>query len=144
VVIPSLPGFDFSSKPKGKPVGPVTTARLWHKLMTQVSGYTRYGAQGGDWGNAVTVQLAAQFPDELFGIHSNAAGARPAPETERTEEERAWRRDSAAYRQSELDYFNEQQHKPQTVAFALADNPLGTAAWIVEKLKSWSDSAGAG
>ena len=108
--------------------------------MTQVAGYTRYGAQGGDWGNTVTVQLAAQFPDELFGIHLNAAGARPAPEAERTEEERAWLRDSAAYRQAELDYFNEQTHKPQTVAFALADNPLGTAAWIVEKLKSWSDS----
>jgi len=140
VVIPSLPGFGFSSKPKGNPVGPVTTARLWHKLMTQVGGYSRYGAQGGDWGNAVTIQLAAQFPAELFGIHLNAAGARAAPETERTEEERAWLRDSAAYRQIELDYFNEQQHKPQTVAFALADNPLGTAAWIVEKLKSWSDS----
>jgi pimeloyl-ACP methyl ester carboxylesterase len=140
VVIPSLPGFGFSSKPKGKPVGPVTTARLWHKLMTEVSGYTRYGAQGGDWGNAVTVQLAAQFPGELIGIHLNAVGARPVPEAERSEEERAWLRDSAAYRQAELDYFNEQQHKPQTVAFALADNPLGTAAWIVEKLKSWSDS----
>jgi len=140
VVVPSLPGFGFSSKPKANPVGPVTTARLWHKLMTQVNGYTRYGAQGGDWGNAVTVQLAAQFPDELFGIHLNAAGARPAPEAERTEEERAWLRDAAAYRQLELDYFNEQQHKPQTVAFALADNPLGTAAWIGEKLKSWSDS----
>ncbi len=140
VVIPSLPGFGFSSKPKGNPVGPVTTARLWHKLMTQVNGYARYGAQGGDWGNAVTVQLAAQFPDELFGIHLNAAGARPAPETERTDDERAWLRDAAAYRQTELDYFNVQQHKPQTVAFALADNPLGTAAWIVEKLKSWSDS----
>ena len=140
VVIPSLPGFGFSSKPRGNPVGPVTTARLWHKLMTQVAGYTRYGAQGGDWGNAVTVQLAAQFPDELFGIHLNAAGARPGPEAERTEEERAWLRDSAAYRQAGLDYFNEQTHKPQTVAFALADNPLGMAAWIVEKLKSWSDS----
>ena len=140
VVIPSLPGFGFSSKPKANPAGPVTTARLWHKLMTQVAGYTRYGAQGGDWGNAVTVQLAAQFPGELLGIHLNAAGVRPAPEPERTEEERAWLRDSAAYRLAELDYFNEQTHKPQTVGFALADNPLGTAAWIVEKLKSWSDS----
>jgi epoxide hydrolase len=140
VVIPSLPGFGFSSKPKGKPVGPVTTARLWHKLMTEVLGYKQYGAQGGDWGNAVTYQLAVQFPGEMIGIHLNATGVRPIPENERTEEESTWLRNATVYRQLELDYFNEQTHKPQTVAFALSDNPIGTAAWIVEKLKSWSDS----
>ena len=140
VVIPSLPGFGFSSKPKGKPVGPVTTARLWHKLMREVLGYRKYGAQGGDWGNAVTIQLAVQFPDDLTGIHLNSAGVRPVPEAERTEEEKIWLRDAAAYRQTELDYFNEQTHKPQTIAFTLADNPIGTAAWIGEKLKVWSDS----
>ena len=62
VVVPSLPGFGFSSKPKGKPVGPPTTARLWHKLMTQTLGYSRYGAQGGDWGAFVTMQLARSIP----------------------------------------------------------------------------------
>jgi microsomal epoxide hydrolase len=110
--------------------------------MTQVAGYNKYGAQGGDWGQAVTVQLAVQFPNDLLGIHLNAAGAGGAavPEAERTEEVRTWMRDAAAYRIAELDYFNEQQHKPQTVAFALSDNPVGTAAWIAEKLKSWSDS----
>ncbi len=140
LVIPSLPGFGFSSKPKGKPVGPVSTARLWHKLMTEVLGYQRYGAQGGDWGNAVTIQLAVQFPNDLLGIHLNAAGARPVPDAERSEEERTWLRAAAEYRQAEMDYFNEQSHKPQTIAFTLADNPVGTAAWIVEKLKTWSDS----
>ena len=140
VVIPSLPGFGFSSKPKGKPVGPVTTARLWHKLMTEVLGYQRYGAQGGDWGNAVTIQLAVQFPNDLLGIHLNAAGARPVPDAERSDEERTWLRAATEYRQAEMDYFNEQSHKPQTIAFTLADNPVGTAAWIVEKLKTWSDS----
>jgi len=140
LVVPSLPGFGYSSKPIGKPVGPPTTARLWHELMTKTLGYPHFGAQGGDWGNAVTVQLAAQFPDSLTGIHLNASGARPAPEASQTEEERVYLRASAAYRQTELDYFNEQTHKPQTVGFALADNPLGTAAWIVEKLKTWSDS----
>jgi pimeloyl-ACP methyl ester carboxylesterase len=143
LVIPSLPGFGYSSKPKGKPVGPPTTARLWHKLMTEVLGYQRFGAQGGDWGNAVTTQLAIQFPQSMIGIHLNAAGARPVPENQLTPEEAAWVRTAAAYRQNELDYFNEQQHKPQTVAFALFDHPLGTAAWIVEKLKVWSDSSDA-
>jgi microsomal epoxide hydrolase len=141
LVIPSLPGFGFSSKPKGKPVGPVTIARLWHKLMTEVVGYKRFGAQGGDWGQAVTIQLATQFPESLAGIHLSGTTARPLPDPQQTEEERAWVRAAGAYRQTELDYFGEQSHKPQTVAFALSDSPLGTAAWIVEKFKVWSDSA---
>ncbi len=140
LVIPSLPGFGFSSKPSGKPVGPVTIARLWHKLMTEVAGYQRFGAQGGDWGQAVTVQMATQFPQSLAGIHLSGATAWPLPEAEQTQEERAWVRASAAYRQRELDYFGEQSRKPQTVTFALSDNPLGLAAWIVEKFKVWSDS----
>jgi pimeloyl-ACP methyl ester carboxylesterase len=140
VIVPSLPGFGFSSKPKGKPIGPRTTARLWHKLMTENLGYARYGAQGGDWGYAVTAALAQQNPDSIVGIHLNAAGAAPVPESELTDEIRAWQRLAAAQRVAETDYFGEQQHKPQTVAFALADNPLGTAAWIVEKMQGWSDS----
>lgn len=141
VVVPSLPGFGFSSKPKGKPVGPVTTARLWHKLMTGVLSYPKFGAQGGDWGQAVTIQLAAQFPDAVVGIHLNAAGAGAAGFPEQpSEEERDWQRASVAFRAAEMDYFNEQQHKPQTVSFVLADNPLGAAAWIVEKMKGWSDA----
>jgi pimeloyl-ACP methyl ester carboxylesterase len=141
VVIPSLPGFGFSSKPKGKPIGPVTIARLWHKLMTEIAGYQRFGAQGGDWGQAVTTQLATQFPQSLAGIHLNGAHAWPLLESEQTPEERAWVLASAAYRQREMDYVGEQSRKPQTVAFALSDNPLGLAAWIVEKFKVWSDSA---
>lgn len=140
VVVPSLPGFGFSSKPRAKPIGPPTTARLWQELMTGVLGYSKYGAQGGDWGQAVTLQLAAQFPDSLIGIHLNAAGAALVTDAEPTEEERAWQRASSLARATEFDYFNEQQHKPQTVAFALSDNPLGAAAWIVEKMKGWSDS----
>ena len=140
LVIPSLPGFGFSSKPAGKPVGPQTTARLWHKLMRDVLGYQHYGAQGGDWGAFVTIQLARQFPEDLAGIHLNAASVRPVPDSELTDAERAWTRAAAVYRHLEMDYSREQQHKPQTVAFALSDNPLGAAAWIVEKLKGWSDS----
>ena len=138
VVVPSLPGFGFSSKPK-QPIGPPTTARLWHALMMQVLGYSRFGAQGGDWGNAVTLALAREFPQSVAGIHLNATGA-AGPGNNPTEEERAWQQTATAYRSQELDYFNEQQRKPGTVAFALYDNPLGTAAWIIEKFKVWSDS----
>ena len=141
VVVPSLPGFGFSSKPQGRPIGPPSTARLWHSLMTDVLGYKKYGAQGGDWGNAVTTQLARQFPASLAGIHLNGAGGvAQVPEAEQTDEIRAWVRAVTAFRAREMDYFGEQQNRPQTVAFALADNPLGAAAWMIEKLKVWSDS----
>jgi len=139
VVVPSLPGFGFSSKPK-TPVGPATTARLWHELMTSVLGYERFGAQGGDWGSTVTTMLGRAFPDQIIGIHLNAAGGGVGNAAEATEEERNWQRASAAYRTAETDYFNEQQHKPETVSFALYDNPLGSAAWIAEKFRVWTDS----
>jgi microsomal epoxide hydrolase len=140
VVVPSLPGFGFSSKPKGKPIGPRATARLWHQLMTGVLGYSKFGAQGGDWGLAVAIQLANQFPDALTGIHLNASTVRPAPESEQSEEERAWRRAASAFSDAEMDYYREHVHKPQTVAFALSDSPLAAAAWMIEKFKVWSDS----
>jgi microsomal epoxide hydrolase len=138
VVVPSIPGFGFSSKPK-QPIGPPTVARLWHTLMTSVLGYSKFGAQGGDWGNAITLALARGFPQSLTGIHLNAAGA-GGPQDNQTDEEKVWERAVLAARAQELDYFNEQQHKPGTVAFALYDNPVGTAAWIAEKFKVWSDT----
>lgn len=139
VVVPSIPGFGFSSKPKA-PIGPPTIARLWHRLMTEALGYSRFGAQGGDWGNSITRALAAEFPGSVVGIHLNGASGVTIPDSGLTDEERAWQAASAAYRDRELDYLREQQRKPGTVAFALYDNPLGTAAWIVEKFKVWSDS----
>ena len=142
VVIPSLPGFGFSSKPNGKPVGAPTTATLWHRLMVETLGYKKFGAQGGDVGSVVTAQLARQYPDALIGIHFNGIPVfgPPPPEAEQSTEEKAWAKRLADYVATERDYFNVQQHKPQTIGFALADSPLGTAAWIVEKLKGWSDS----
>ena len=141
VVIPSLPGFGFSSKPKGKPAGPLTVSHLWHTLMTETLGYTKYGAQGGDWGGIITIRMAVENPRDLIGIHLNNATSRPAPEGgEPTAEGREWRTAAAAYSNRESAYASIQGTKPQTVAFALADNPVGTAAWITEKLKVWSDS----
>src|SRR5579883_1518816 len=146
VVVPSLPGFAFSSKPAGKPIGLATTASLWNRLMTEVLSYPKYGAQGGDWGSGVTAQLARQFAGSIIGVHFNGLGegGSPPPESEQSSDEKAWRRRATEYRTAEFDYFNEQRRKPETVAFALADNPVGTAAWIVEKLKVWSDPEGYG
>jgi pimeloyl-ACP methyl ester carboxylesterase len=143
VVVPSLPGFGFSSKPNGKPIGRPTTAMLWHRLMTEVLGYEKYGAQGGDIGGGVTAQLALTRADSLFGVHSSTFGemGSPPPEAQQSPEEREWRKRMATYLVTERDYLNLQQHKPQTIAFGLTDNPLGVAAWIGEKLKGWSDSS---
>jgi len=109
--------------------------------MTNVLGYSRFGAQGGDWGNRITIVLAGGFPQNLIGIHLNGAStAAPPTQGNPSDEEKAWQQAVLAARADELDYFNEQQHKPGTVAFALYDNPLGAAAWITEKFKVWSDS----
>lgn len=140
LIIPSLPGFGFSSKPENGPIGPVTTARLWHTLMTERLGYARYGVQGGDLGCLVSTQLAFLFPNDVAGLHLNLVPPPQKPVEQRSEEERAWCKDSQEFRARELDYFQEQAHKPSTVSFALNDNPVGTAAWILEKFKIWSDS----
>jgi epoxide hydrolase len=139
VVIPSMPGYGFSSKPK-TPIGPPTVGRLWHELMTGVLGYPKFGAQGGDVGNVVTRSLAAEFPSSVVGMHLNGVGAVTLPQSGMTDEEKAWQSANAAYRDTEFGYFVQQQRKPSTVGFALFDNPVGTAAWIIEKLKVWSDS----
>jgi pimeloyl-ACP methyl ester carboxylesterase len=140
VVVPSLPGFGFSSKPNGKPVGPVTTAKIWHKLMTDVLGYGRYGIQGGDLGCIVSTQLAFLYPRSAIGLHLNLVPPPTKPNAELSSEERDWMMASQEFRARELDYFQEQAHKPATVSLALSDNPVGTAAWILEKFKIWSDS----
>ena len=142
VIVPSMPGYGFSSKPLGKPIGPLTTATLWNTLMTKVLGYSKYGAQAGDIGAQITTQLGRAYPNSLFGIHLNDIGEwlKFPEESEQTPEERAWIRDSDAEWYAEGGYSREHHTKPQTVGLALTDNPLGTAAWIVEKLKIWSDS----
>jgi microsomal epoxide hydrolase len=144
VIVPSMPGYGFSSKPVAKPIGPATTATLWNVLMTKVLGYHKYGAQGGDLGDQITTQLGRAYPESLIGIHLNNVGeALTFPDdSELTAEERAWIRDSDAEWHIEGGYSREQHTRPETVAFALADSPLGTAAWLVEKLTIWGDSPG--
>jgi pimeloyl-ACP methyl ester carboxylesterase len=138
VVIPSLPGFGFSGRPAGV-LGPQSTARLWRLLMTEVLGYERFGAQGGDLGSMVTAYLGGEHADVVSAIHLNFVPIRPAPDTELTPEERDWKTAADEYRARELDYFTLQEHRPQTLAIALEDSPLGAAAWMLERLNSWSD-----
>jgi pimeloyl-ACP methyl ester carboxylesterase len=139
LVIPSLPGFGFSSAPP-RPIGLRKVARLWHVLMRDVLGYRRYGAQGGDMGSAVSMWLALDEPEHLLGIHLNlftmAAADAAAPQSD---EERVWAQALQGVQQREMAYAALHATRPQTVALALADNPVGVAAWMLEKFQRWSD-----
>jgi len=137
LVIPSLPGFGFSSKPK-RPVGQRVTARLFNTLMTEVLGYETYLAQGGDWGGRVTAFLGLDHGAQVKAIHLNMMGLRAAGPPQ-GEEEIAWAQRGAAQMQALGAYFQLQASKPQSLAWAMADNPVGQAAWIVERFHDWSD-----
>ncbi|WP_334162059.1 epoxide hydrolase family protein [Phenylobacterium sp.] len=137
LVIPSLPGFGFSSKPT-RPVGQRTTARLFNALMTEVLGYSSYLAQGGDWGAMVTSWLGRDHGASARAIHLNMLGFRPhgGPQTP---EEVAWAQRQAGMMDVMGAYFRLQVSKPQSIAWMGAGNPVGQAAWIAERFHDWSD-----
>ena len=137
VVIPSLPGFGFTSKPT-KPFSQRDTARLFNTLMTEVLGYERYLAQGGDWGSVVTSALGVDFPQSVRSIHLNMIPLRPSGGPT-TPEEVAWAMAQGPAMDAYGAYFRLQSSKPQSVAWLGAGNPVGQAAWIVERFYDWSD-----
>jgi pimeloyl-ACP methyl ester carboxylesterase len=143
LVIPSLPGYGFSGKP-ASPLGQRATAALWDKLMRDVLGYPTYFAQGGDWGSMVTSWLGKNHgtvdgKGGCRGIHLNMMAMRPTPAVPQSPEEIAWLQRSQMMMQMEGAYLMQQATKPQTLAMALMDSPMGTAAWILEKFHGWSD-----
>jgi len=146
LIIPSLPGYGFSGKPAA-PIGQRGTAKLWNTLMQARLGYDTYLAQGGDWGGMVTSWLGFDHGTTngkggCKAIHLNMIGLRPSPATPQSDEELAWIQGSQAAMQAEGSYFMQQATKPQTLAMALMDSPMGTAAWILEKFQAWSDLKG--
>ena len=141
VVIPSLPGHGFSGKPAVLGWDPIRIAHAWIALMQRL-GYSRYVAQGGDWGNAVTEQMALIAPAELVGVHTNmpatvpndiaailGAGG-PAPATLSADERYAFDQLDTFYKHG-LGYAQEMAGRPQTL-YALADSPIGLAAWMLD------------
>jgi pimeloyl-ACP methyl ester carboxylesterase len=142
VVIPSLPGFGFSQKPAQSGWTVSRTASAWVELMKRLD-YTRWAAQGGDWGGVVTTALGAMQPEGLVGIHLNTQYAFPAQIPENLSPEQRDAVESLAFYTGELGGSNHLQGtKPQTVGFALADSPAGQAAWIYEKFQSKTDNHG--
>ncbi|WP_337271379.1 epoxide hydrolase family protein [Oryzifoliimicrobium ureilyticus] len=137
VIIPSLPGFGFSSKPS-KPIGPRATARLFNAPMTGILGYDRYLAQGGDWGGWVTSWLGHDYPERVRAIHLNMVIFQPAGGPA-DDEERAWPKRQIHPCEEYAAYFRIQMMRPQSIAWLAAGNPVGQAAWIAERFHDWSD-----
>ncbi|MBR1336357.1 pimeloyl-ACP methyl ester carboxylesterase [Bradyrhizobium ottawaense] len=142
VVIPSMPGYGFSGKPRDTGWGPEHTARIWADLMKRL-GYTHYVAQGGDWGSPVSSAMARLAPAGLLGIHINlpaivppdiaailAAGG-PAPAGLSEKERTAFEAFSAAARMGNRSYAVMMGTRPQTVGYGLTDSPAGLAAWML-------------
>jgi len=137
LVIPSLPGFGFSSKPQ-RPIGQRATARLFNSLMTQTLGYGTYLAQGGDWGGLVTSWLGFEHGSNVKAIHLNMMSFRPHGGP-KSEAEVAWLTRTGTAMQQLGAYFLLQASKPQSLAWMAAGNPVGQAAWILERFYDWSD-----
>jgi microsomal epoxide hydrolase len=140
VIVPSLPGYAFS-EPRSQHGGLFGFGNLWHELMTDVLGYTRFGAHGGDWGSTVTELLARSHAASMVGIHLTDVPfwhlfQKPndpsADERRYFEKNERWQREDGAYAMI-------QATRPRTAAAPLFDSPAGLAAWIVEKFHEWSD-----
>jgi len=142
VVCPSLPGFAFSDKPATTGWGVARIAQAWASLMARL-GYARYGAQGGDWGSAVTTALGALDPAHCAAIHITLAmGTRPKVEGEPSAAEARALSGIQHYADWDSGYSKQQSTRPQTLGYGLTDSPAGQAAWILEKFWAWTDCDG--
>jgi pimeloyl-ACP methyl ester carboxylesterase len=145
VIAPSLPGYGLSFKPGQKRYGVPEMADCVAALMHDVLGFSRFAAQGGDWGAAVTSRLGYAHAEKMIGIHINlmmAAGRDPNALQNPTEDEKRYLGELAHWTREETGYQWIQGTRPQTLSFALTDSPGGLAAWIVEKFRAWSDCGG--
>ncbi|MDR1369861.1 MAG: epoxide hydrolase [Dysgonamonadaceae bacterium] len=142
VIIPSVIGFGFSGYSNAFSVNNESIADVWFKLMVDGLGYKRFIAAGGDVGSGITRYLAKNHPEHLSGIYLNDVGLIRDLMTYRddlTDEEKRYYETVSKWMKEEAGYMSIQSTKPQTLAFALSDSPIGLAAWIFEKFHSWGD-----
>lgn len=138
-----MPGFAFSDKPTSRGWNADQIAKAWAELVRRI-GYTRYAAQGGDWGAIVTTKFAQQRPADWAAIHLYFSQVFPDPIPATglsADEQRAvdgWKR----FQAEDFGYFQRQMTRPQTIGYALADLPAGQAAWLYEQFRSWTDNNG--
>ena len=141
VVAPSLPGFGFSGKPKTTGTSVEKIGGMWGQLMARL-GYDRYVAQGGDWGSMITQSMGQTETTHCAGIHINMPIVAPDPETmdQLTPQEQSALEAMSFYNDWDSGYSKQQSTRPQTLAYGLADSPVGQMAWIIEKFYAWTDS----
>ncbi|MDR0748283.1 MAG: epoxide hydrolase [Tannerellaceae bacterium] len=142
VIIPSVIGFGFSGYSNVFSINNESIADFWFKLMARVLGYKRFIAAGGDVGSGITRYLAKNYPEYLSGIYLNDVGLIRDLMVYRdnfTDEEKLYYETVSKWIKEEAGYMSIQSTKPQTLAFALSDSPIGLAAWIFEKFYSWGD-----
>ena len=143
LVCPTLPGYGFSGKPSQTGTGVERIAELWDILMNKI-GYSKYFAQGGDWGSAITIAIGKQNKGSCQGIHINMPFAPPTKEAL----ENPSKRDKIAfeglgyYQEWGSGYSKQQSTRPQTLGYGLVDSPIGQASWIIEKFYEWTDCNG--
>jgi pimeloyl-ACP methyl ester carboxylesterase len=141
LVCPSLPGYGFSGPTRERGWDAQRSAEAEIELMRRL-GYTRYGAQGGDWGAIVSTQIGRLDPTHCAGIHLNMLIGLPKEGATLSEQEQQWVTDAQAFQADGVGYQQIQGTRPQTLAYGLTDSPAGLAAWIVEKFRAWSDCDG--
>ncbi len=148
VVVPSLPGYGFSSPLRTPGLNFWRTADLWVELMQDVLGYERFSAYGADWGAAVTSQLGHKYADRIYGIHTSMpipldVFLCPLPEaSEFSADEAGWFEGNARFFTDGSGYSGLQATRPQSLAYGLNDSPVAQCAWILEKRRAWSDCNG--
>jgi pimeloyl-ACP methyl ester carboxylesterase len=144
VVAPSLPGFAFSSPVTAPVANFFTAANLWVKLMSRL-GYERFATQGGDIGSVVSAQLGHKYPERIIGAHLHLLVPTKAPYPEASDfapDEALFAERLQAYNTDGSGYMHIQRTRPQTIAFAMHDSPVGLAAWLIEKRRAWADVRG--
>ena len=144
VIAPSLPGYGLSFQPGQKRLGVAAIADCLANLMTDVLGYGKFVAQGGDWGAHISSAMSVRHPDKLAGIHLNMLTVNPAlpPPANPTAEEQRYLDEMREWAREETGYIQIQGTRPQTLAYGLTDSPAGLAAWIAEKFHTWTDHTG--
>jgi len=143
LVVPSLPGYTLSFQPGQKRCALPDIGAMFDELMARL-GYSRYGAQGGDWGSFITAWLGAHRREHLTGIHLNLLPIRrdAAMFSDPGDDERRYMAELDTWLKEEIGYQWIQGTRPQTLAYGLSDSPVGLAAWIAEKFRAWTDCGG--
>lgn len=148
LVIPSLPGYGFSDKPREPGMNPSRIAALWAQMMQEL-GYNRFAAQGGDWGAVVSMALGLEHPERVIGLHLNYIAGRflfggtiSQPQSDAEKVAGAYLSELRGWWDREGGYSHVHSTKPQTLSYGLNDSPVGLAAWIIEKFRTWSDCRG--